>query len=106
MGGSYSLVVVLFTIGWFRLKNGKEDDFKAKVSVIVAVRNEANVIEYLLEDLKKQSVSPEDFEVLISTGSSGCKTNVKMNYMNRFWKRYGIIVKELLDKKSKKSESL
>jgi hypothetical protein len=41
--------------------------------------------------------------ILISTGNDKCKTNVKINYMNRFWIRYGLIVKDLLNKQESKS---
>lgn len=64
-GGSYAVLIILFTIGWFRLKNEKKAHFKEKVSVLIPVRNGAQTIAYLLDDLKKQSVSYADFEILI-----------------------------------------
>ena len=64
-GGIYSLLIILFTIGWFQLKGVKKTDFKAKVSVILPARNEAENIGALLNDLKNQSISKDEFEALI-----------------------------------------
>jgi len=64
-GGTYSLLIILFTVGWFRLKNENYPDYKGMISVLISVRNEAQSIRFLLEDLKKQSISTDEFEVLI-----------------------------------------
>lgn len=64
-GGCYSVLIILFTIGWFRLKNKKYPNFNAKVSVVIPIRNEAQTIGFLLDDLKNQSISNTKFEVFI-----------------------------------------
>lgn len=64
-GGSYILLLILFTIGWFCLKQNDLTDFTGKVSVIIPVRNEAQCIGLLLSDLEQQNISHEDFEVLV-----------------------------------------
>lgn len=75
LGGSYAVLICLFTIGWFRLKNKKILNINEKVSVLVAVRNEAQYIDFLLEDLKSQSVSSIDFEVIIIDDHSEDETS-------------------------------
>lgn len=64
-GGIYVILITLFTIGWFRLKNFDENSVEPFVSVIIPARNEVSNIEKLLKDLKKQSVSNTEFEILI-----------------------------------------
>ena len=50
----------------------------------------------------KNGISPTmyGFMVLISEGSGKCRTDVKINYMNRFWKRYGLIIKKWLNEET------
>jgi len=63
----YFLLILAFTLGWFKLK---AYDFlkhkpKTKISVIVAARNEERNIEYLLTDLVKQNYPADLFELII-----------------------------------------
>jgi len=46
----------------------------------------------------KNGISPQMYGELIEIykGKNGCKTEVKISYMNRFWKQHGMIVKSLL----------
>ncbi len=64
-GGIYSLLIFLFTIGWFRLKIPTIKNIEASVSVIIPVRNEEKNILGLLNDLKNQNYPPGKFEVLV-----------------------------------------
>ncbi len=63
----YLAVIVLFTLGWYRLK--KEESFYnsclQKVSVVVAVRNEEKNILQLLNGLLNQTCNHNFFEIII-----------------------------------------
>ncbi len=84
-GGAYSVLIILFTIGWFRLKKGKLSNYTEKVSVLIAVRNEAQSIGFLLDDLKNQSVSADEFEVLIiDDHSDDASATVISAFCNQF----------------------
>ena len=59
------MIIIIFTIGWFRLKKNKHKDCDKKVSVIIPARNENQTIGSLLTDLKNQSISDNKFEVIV-----------------------------------------
>jgi cellulose synthase/poly-beta-1,6-N-acetylglucosamine synthase-like glycosyltransferase len=63
----YSALIAAITIGWWKLKvfeNGVPPP-EVKISVIVAVRNEASTIQALLASLLNQDYPSEWFEILI-----------------------------------------
>jgi cellulose synthase/poly-beta-1,6-N-acetylglucosamine synthase-like glycosyltransferase len=73
--GSYAL----FTLGlwwtWRRIPDFREVEIerqasKPLLSVIIPVRNEAERLPFLLEDLRKQSLAPDVFEVLVVNDAS------------------------------------
>ena len=63
----YALLITAISVGWFKLDDFKISDQKhhVKISIIVAVRNEASAIGSLLESLLKQDYPPEHFEMII-----------------------------------------
>lgn len=63
----YVLLITSVTIGWWELKEFKKADFlpEIKVSIIVAVRNEAGNIEALLNSLLLQNYPSHLYEIII-----------------------------------------
>ncbi len=63
----YALLIVIITIGWWRLKEFKKSDGSPniKVSVIVAARNEAGNIKNLINSLCQQDYPSDLYEVFI-----------------------------------------
>ena len=63
----YALLISAITIGWWRLRVFKKTDLlpEVKVSVIVAVRNEAMYIHNLLSSLLKQDYPKYLLEIII-----------------------------------------
>jgi len=75
-GVLYFLLIGLYTIGWFSLKQItlSQTENPPKISVVVAARNEAAKINCLLEDLRNQLYSSAYFEVIILDDHSEDKT--------------------------------
>lgn len=70
----YFFTIVVFSIGWFLNKHVKSPIYcSKKVSIIVAVRNEATTIQKLLYTLTSQSYS--NFEIIIIDDHSTDHTN-------------------------------
>ena len=63
----YFIVMLIITIGWFRIKrfNNQVTSPVVNVSIVVAVRNEEKNIEQLLKNIFSQDYPPENFEVII-----------------------------------------
>ena len=63
----YTLIIFEITIGWFRIKNFREqtDSGLPDVSIVAAVRNESNAIEKLLKDLVQQNYPSGHFEIML-----------------------------------------
>lgn len=63
----YTILVVLFIYGWSHLPEvpAKESSSPLFISVIIPVRNEAEYISELLQDLEKQEYPSHLFEVLV-----------------------------------------
>lgn len=74
--GLYLLVMLIMTMGWFKLKvfPEKKSTVFLPVSVVVAVRNEENNIKNLLNCLEAQSYSKEQIEVILVDDHSEDKT--------------------------------
>jgi len=72
----YLLVILLVTVGWYRIKPDDllENISGLKVSVVVAVRNEEKNIKRLLKDIVRQDYSEEEVEVIIVNDQSEDKT--------------------------------
>ena len=48
----YVLLILKFTIGWYKTEKSENSNFTSKVSVVIALRNEESKIEKLLKDLQ------------------------------------------------------
>lgn len=78
---SYGLLITAITVGWWRLKVFKKDDStpSVKVSVIVAVRNEAMNIDVLLKSLLSQDYPSHRLEIIIVDDHSADSTALLVN---------------------------
>lgn len=74
---AYAAIITAVSAGWWKLKVFKNIDTKIqiKISVIVAVRNEAVVIRTLLNSILQQDYQPEFFEIIIVDDHSSDETN-------------------------------
>ncbi len=63
----YLLVILVFTIGWYRMKafTASLRNFNTRVSVVVAFRNEARHLENLLNSLMQQSYPEDLWEIIL-----------------------------------------
>ena len=68
----YLLLMLVLTLGWFRLKtfNVSSSSLQIKVSVVVAVRNEEENITQLLKDLAGQNYPDNLYEIIIADDHS------------------------------------
>lgn len=72
----YSLLIVLFFIGWKRLPSaGKPSAVQARFTVVVAARNEAGNISRCLESLASQDYPSSRHEVIIVNDHSSDQTS-------------------------------
>lgn len=72
-GVIYCLLILNYTVGWFRLKNFvfmPDSTFSTFASVIIPARNEADNIKFLLDDLYHQSLEKSYFEVIVADDHS------------------------------------
>jgi len=71
-GMVYFIIILIYTIGWFRLKtyNPCKNYHNIVVSIIVPARNEENNIGVLLKNLTQQNYPKENFEVIIIDDNS------------------------------------
>ncbi|MBU1368349.1 MAG: glycosyltransferase [Bacteroidetes bacterium] len=76
LAGLYLLLIALYTIGWYMLKNPSYDSTAElpAFSVLIAARNEATNIEPLLHDLLQQKYPSDHFEVIIIDDHSDDET--------------------------------
>ncbi|MEI8046553.1 MAG: glycosyltransferase [Bacteroidota bacterium] len=77
----YIVLIISITIGWRKLKAFKSADILpvTKVSVIVAVRNEALNMGTLLDNLLHQDYSPHLYEIIIVDDHSTDQTSLLVN---------------------------
>ncbi len=63
----YIMVILIITIGWYRMKNFTSSvrGFSTRVSVVVAYRNESNHIEKFLESITKQTYPDRLWELVL-----------------------------------------
>jgi cellulose synthase/poly-beta-1,6-N-acetylglucosamine synthase-like glycosyltransferase len=68
----YFIIILIYTIGWFRLKtfNPGQNYLNIVVSIIVPARNEENNIDVLLKNLTQQDYPKENYEVIIVDDNS------------------------------------
>ena len=50
----YALLIIRYTLGWHRVQAVTNKDFTSTVSIVIAMRNEENEVERLLQNLQSQ----------------------------------------------------
>ena len=73
---TYAALISAITIGWWRLKefNKNQPSAKVKISIIIAVRNEARNIRALLNSLLQQDYPSDMYEIIIVDDQSSDET--------------------------------
>lgn len=82
----YFLVILVFTIGWYRMKTFTSSvrNLSTKLSVVVAFRNESQHIENLLNSLMEQTYPQDLWEIVLVNDHS---TDESTEIINRFTTR-------------------
>ena len=78
---AYGVIIILFTVGWFRLRNNTVSNSSActRVSVIIAARNEEANIGICLKSILKQDYPSELFEIIVVDDHSTDNTVNEIN---------------------------
>lgn len=78
---AYILIILLFTFGWIKIPQykNKPESLLTAISVIIPVRNEEKYICNLIEDILKQDLKSDLFEVIIIDDKSTDKTITIVN---------------------------
>jgi cellulose synthase/poly-beta-1,6-N-acetylglucosamine synthase-like glycosyltransferase len=82
----YFLVLLVFTIGWYRMKvfTASTRNFSTRISVVVAFRNEEQYIENLLNSLMEQTLPEKLWEiVLVNDHSTDKSQEIIKEFINR-----------------------
>lgn len=69
----YFTLIISYTVGWFRLKQfypESNSSINTQASIIIPARNEEKNIINLLEDLSKQNISKDLFEITVADDQS------------------------------------
>lgn len=85
-GSLYFLLILIFSIGWIRIKLFTRDNNNPDIScsVIVPARNEENNISDLLGDLSVQTYNKDNYEIIIIDDNSTDSTfNIAEDFCNK-----------------------
>jgi len=75
IGGCYGTLIILFTVGWSRLKKHKIIDRpNTSISIVVALRNEGDTVTKLIDQLIRQDYPEELFEIILVNDHSTDQT--------------------------------
>ncbi len=69
----YTVLILGYTWGWYRLKKfvpGRGEKLSTRASIIIPARNEEQNIQMLLDDLLKQQISKQRFEIIVADDQS------------------------------------
>ncbi|PLX08082.1 MAG: hypothetical protein C0598_12515 [Marinilabiliales bacterium] len=93
---AYILIILIFTVGWYRLKEfvSTASEVKTSLSVIIAIRNEAGNILDLLNSIDKQSLSKKQFEIIIVDDAS---TDDSIDIINAFKKEHNELQMKVIE---------
>ena len=80
-GAVYSVIIFIYTLGWYRLKTFSPPNIKLNtfVSIVVPARNEKNNIRNLLTNLTQQDYLKENYEIIIIDDNSTDSTTEIVN---------------------------
>ena len=77
----YVSIIIIFTIGWSKIKSRKSYNFFPKVSIVIALRNEEHEINRLLANLQSQDYPPSKLEFIFVNDHS---TDSTLDLLNKF----------------------
>ena len=75
----YVLLILRYTLGWHKVNTITNKDFTPKVSIIIAMRNEENEVERLLQNLQSQIYPTDNLELILVNDHS---TDNTLNILN------------------------
>jgi len=75
----YALLIIRYTLGWYKVKTITNKDFTPKVSIVIAMRNEENEVERLLQNLQSQIYPTDKLELILVNDHS---TDNTLNILN------------------------
>ena len=61
----YALLIIRYTLGWHKVQAITNKDFTPKVSIVIAMRNEENEVERLLQNLQSQIYPTDKLELIL-----------------------------------------
>ena len=101
----YLLVILVFTIGWYRMKvfTASVRSFSTKTSVVVAFRNEEQHIETLLNSLLEQTYPEDLWEIVLVNDHSTDKSTEIIDRFTRENKKIKISLLNAVGKGKKQS---
>ena len=75
----YALLIIRYTLGWHKVQAITNKDFTPKVSIVIAMRNEENEVERLLQNLQSQIYPTDKLELILVNDHS---TDNTLNILN------------------------
>jgi len=75
----YALLIIRYTLGWYKVKTITNKEFTPKVSIVIAMRNEENEAERLLQNLQSQIYPTDKLELILVNDHS---TDNTFNILN------------------------
>jgi len=75
----YSLLIIRYTLGWYKVKTITNKEFTPKVSIVITMRNEENEVERLLQNLQSQIYPTDKLELILVNDHS---TDNTFNILN------------------------
>jgi len=75
----YALLIIRYTLGWYKVQAITNKDFTPKVSIVIAMRNEENEVERLLQNLQSQIYPTDKLELILVNDHS---TDNTLNILN------------------------
>ena len=75
----YALLIIRYTLGWHKVQVITNKDFIPKVSIVIAMRNEENEVERLLQNLQSQIYPTDKLELILVNDHS---TDNTLNILN------------------------
>ena len=75
----YALLIISYTLGWYKVKIITNKEFTPKVSIVIAMRNEENEVERLLQNLQSQIYPTDKLELILVNDHS---TDNTLNILN------------------------
>ena len=78
----YLTLIIRFIFGWHKTKRISKKSFLPKVSIIIAIRNEENNIDRLINNLQSQIYDTDKLDFILVNDHSTDKTRCKLEKLN------------------------